>query len=121
MTLPARIHEADLPPAPAHLSAEAQAWWSATVAEFDLQGHHLRLLRLAAEAWDRCQQARQALAAGGLTYEDRFGAPRTRPEIAVERDSRLAFARLVRELGLDVAPPAEAPRPPILRHSRRGV
>jgi hypothetical protein len=55
-------------------------------------------------------QAREALK-GGLTYEDRFGCPRARPEIAVERDSRIGFARLVRELGLDVNNPDDA-RPP---------
>ena len=52
-----------------------------------------------------------------MTYEDRFGAPRARPEVAIERDSRLAIARLVRELGLDVATPANS-RPPALRANR---
>lgn len=118
-TQPIKTHEPKLPAAPEHLSAECQAWWAATVAEFALEEHHLRLLRLAAEAWDRTQQARVALAEHGLTYEDRFGAPRSRPEVAVERDNRLAFARLLRELGLDVAPPQES-RPHVLRHSRRG-
>jgi phage terminase small subunit len=71
----------------------------------------------ACEAWDRSEQAREALAKHGMTYEDRFGAPRSRPEIAIERDSRLAFARLVRELGLNVAPPLESP-PPALKANR---
>jgi phage terminase small subunit len=81
----------------------------------------MKLLTLAAEAWDRCQQAREALAKHGLTFEDRFGCPRSRPEIAVERDSRLAFARLLRELDLDVEPPPDGSRPPGLRsNSNRG-
>lgn len=101
----------DLPTPPAHLSAESRAWWSGVVEAFVLESHHLRLLTLAAEAWDRCQQARKALTKGGLTYLDRFKQPHARPELKVEADSRIAFARLLRELGLDISPPAET-RPP---------
>lgn len=107
--------------APEYLSEDAAAWWRQVNREFELEPHHLRLLTLAAEAWDRCQEARAILAASGLTYEDRFGAPRARPEIAVERDSRLAFARLLRELDLDAVPPPELLRPPALRSNRSAV
>jgi hypothetical protein len=81
------------------------------VAEFRLEEHHERLLTLAGEAWDRATEAREALAEHGLTYVDRFDQPRARPEVAIERDSRLAFARLIRELDLDGEPLAE-PRIP---------
>jgi hypothetical protein len=82
------------------------------VAEFDLEHHHLRILRLACEAWDRGQEAREAVAEHGSVYVDRFGQPRARPEIAIERDARISFARLMRELALDVDGPDEAGRPP---------
>ncbi|MDO8500459.1 MAG: hypothetical protein Q7S20_01290 [Gemmatimonadaceae bacterium] len=81
------------------------------VADFELEPHHRRLLTLAGEAWDRTQQAREALAKFGVIYLDRFGSPKARPEVAIERDSRTSFARLLRELALDVDPPAES-RPP---------
>jgi hypothetical protein len=68
-------------------------------------------LTLAAEAWDRAEQAREAIAQHGMTFMDRFGQPHARPEIAIERDNRIAFARLLRELALDVEAP-DAPRPP---------
>lgn len=97
--------------APSHLSEESRKWWQSIIAEYELESHHLRLLRLAAEAWDRCQQARRRLQKHGMTYDDRFGQPKSRPEVAIERDSRLAFARLVRELGFDVADPDQS-RPP---------
>jgi phage terminase small subunit len=75
---------------------------------------------LACEAWDRAQQARAAIESTGLTYTNRFNDPVLRPEVAVERDSRLAFARLIRELDLDVDPPSESrSRPPALKSNRR--
>ncbi|MBA4107892.1 MAG: hypothetical protein C0485_19340 [Pirellula sp.] len=99
--------------APPHLSPSAAEWFDGVLEEFDLEPHHIRLLTLAAEAWDRGVQAREALKEHGMTYLDRFGAPHARPEIAIERDCRIAFARLVRELALDVSEPAEV-RPPSL-------
>jgi phage terminase small subunit len=74
------------------------------VAEIDLEPHRLRLLQLAGEAWDRACEARQAVAKHGLTFEGKDG-PRPRPEVAIERDARIAFARLVRDLALDVPIP----------------
>ena len=107
------------PKPPRHLRAKTRRWFTSVCSNYELEEHHLRLLTLASEAWDRCEQARQILDREGLTYDDRFGAPRARPEITVERDSRLAFSRLVRELDLDVAPPVEGSRPPALRSIRR--
>src|SRR5262245_64650163 len=102
--------------APAHLRPATREWFDSVVADYELENHHLRLLTLAAEAWDRCEEAREAIAEHGTVFTDRFGAPRARPEIAIERDSRIAFARLVRELSLDVETPSDASRPPALRY-----
>lgn len=108
---------------PDHLRPPTAAWWATVTADFDLEPHHVRLLTLAAEAWDRGQQAREILATEGLTYSDRFEQPRARPEVAIERDSRVAFARLLRELALDVEGPAdESVRPPIIKPTiKRGA
>jgi hypothetical protein len=89
------------------------------VSEFQLEPHHLRLLQLAAESWDRGVQAREAIQTLGLTYVDRFDQPRARPEIAIERDSRIAFARLLRELALDVSEPGESRPPSIVGNGDR--
>ena len=99
------------PKPPKHLRPATKRWWSAVVEEFALELHHIRLLTRASESWDRGEEAREAIAEHGLVYTDRFGAPRARPEVAVERDSRIGFARLLRELALDVEAP-EAPRAP---------
>jgi P27 family predicted phage terminase small subunit len=107
------------PPPPAHLSASTKKWWKSVVAEFLLEEHHRHLLKLACEALDRAEGARETLATLGTTYTDRFGAPRARPEVAIERDARISFARLVRELDLDTEVPSSGHRPPPLRSNRR--
>lgn len=106
------------PKPPTHLRAPTATWFTHVVAEFTLDEHHVRILTLAAEAWDRCCQAREVLDRDGLTYVDRFGSPRARPEIAIERDSRLAFVRCLRELALDGIDTPEAPRPPLVAAGR---
>jgi len=60
-----------------------------------------KLVILAAEALDRASTARRQLQREGITYTDRFGAPRAHPAVAIERDARASFSRLVAQLGLD--------------------
>lgn len=113
--------KAKTPKAPAHLSDPTRAWWRSVVRDYALEPHHMRLLQAAAECWDRLQEARELLARDGLVIEGREGGMRPHPAAAIERDSRIAFARLVRELDLDVEPPAAAARrPPPLTSNRRG-
>ncbi len=96
---------------PEHLQPATAEWWEATCTAYVLEPHHVRLLTLAAEAWDRGQEARQILAADGITVTDRFDQVRPHPAVAIERDARLSFARLMRELDLD-SEPAPLSRPP---------
>jgi phage terminase small subunit len=79
---------------PRHLRSDTAVWFTSALKEYELDSHHVRLLTKACEAWDRSEQAREAIAKHGLTYTDRFNSPRSRPECAIERDSRLAFAGL---------------------------
>lgn len=104
---------------PDHLAPATRAWFAQVVADYALEPHHLKLLTLAAESWDRCVEARLSLAEHGLVYSDRWGSPRCRPEVAVERDSRIAFARLCRELDLNEDATPLPARPPALHSNRR--
>lgn len=101
------------PKAPKHLQAATRRWWTAVVGEYELEDHHIRLLTLAAEAFDRCVAARETIEAEGAYYTNRFGEPRAHPAVAVERDSKIQFARLLRELDLDGGPEPDPriPRP----------
>ena len=81
------------------------------MAAYELESHHLRILQAACEAWDRYSEARETLAKEGVIYHDRFGQPRSHPCIGIERDSRLAFAKLLKSLDLDIEPPGPNGRP----------
>jgi phage terminase small subunit len=110
----------EAPPPPAHLSPSARYWWQTTVDRYVLEEHHVRLLQLCCEAWDRSQKARAQIDAEGLTVAGREGV-KPHPCIAIERDARLAVARLVRELDLDVGPPVSERAGPVgLFSNRRG-
>ncbi len=98
------------PPAPAHLTAEAKALWRSVLREYQLEAHHVPVLQAACEAQDRMNEARCAIDRDGAYVEGRFGL-KAHPAIAVERDSRLAMVRCLRELGLDLESPATS-RPP---------
>jgi P27 family predicted phage terminase small subunit len=86
--------------APSHLRPATRAWFEAVLAGYVMEEHHVRLLTLAGEAWDRNTEARERLAKDGLTIEGREGM-KVHPCVAIERDARAAFARLVAQLGLD--------------------
>ena len=106
---------------PGYLAPATRRWWKSVVESWELEDHHVRLLTLAAASWDRAEQARELLAVHGLTFMDeKLKRPTARPEVAIERDSRIAFARFLRELDLDVEPPKEiSKRPPALRSIAR--
>lgn len=61
---------------PAHLSKESTVFFRKTVESYELDDHHLLLLSKAMEAQDLAEKCRKILDKEGLTYTDRFGAPR---------------------------------------------
>ena len=103
---------------PTHLSPETAQWWRSVMSEYALEPHHIRLLTLAAEAYDSAQDAREILQREGKIFIDRFDQPKPRPEVAIQRDSAIGFARMLRELDLDIAEPTDRSRPPSLLSNR---
>jgi P27 family predicted phage terminase small subunit len=101
--------------APSHLGRGGRRLWRAIVRAYELEPHHLAILRAAAEAQDRMDAARAEIERDGLTIAGRYG-PRAHPAVAIERDSRQALYRGLRELGLDLG--AET-RPPSAFQARR--
>ncbi len=99
------------PAPPEHLSERARAWWDDVVNGYALEPHHVHLLRLACEALDRAEQARQLLEKDGLTVATAAGSVKEHPAAAVEREAARTFMRLVRELGINVGEARPAGRP----------
>ena len=101
--------------APKHLRKETKVFWCSVVRDFHMEPHHTRVLTHACETWDRVVEAREAVASTGPFFKNRHGEIKPHPGLAVERDGRALFARLIRELNLDVDSPAEPySRPPRL-------
>ena len=77
---------------------KTRRWWQSVAKAHKLTEAQRHLLTLAGETWDRSTQARRILEQDGLIFLDRFGQPRPRPEVTIEKDAKLLFARLMREL-----------------------
>jgi hypothetical protein len=61
--------------APKHLRPDTRRWFYSVVRGWKLDEHHRMLLQQAAECWDRCEAARDAIAASGLTVKSARGGP----------------------------------------------
>src|SRR6266540_463623 len=83
------------PDPPGHLSKKMKDFWRGVFELDNPQPYHILLLTKACESFDRAEHARRILKKEGLTFEDRFGAPHARPEVAIERDHRALFAKLL--------------------------
>jgi P27 family predicted phage terminase small subunit len=97
--------------APSYLAAEGRAFFERITEEFELDAPALQTLALACKQLDRLAEARQVLQREPVVVPDRFGFPKTHPAVEVERNAAVAFARLMREIGLDLEPPSDV-RPP---------
>ncbi len=100
------------PEPPSYLSASAAAWWRRVEDEYELEEHHLRLLTLAAGAWDRVQTAREIIDREGTTIVNNHGNTVLRPEAQLEQRASVVFSRLLRELGLGDDDESDGPRLP---------
>ena len=99
--------------APSHLSKEAKKIFKDLCAEYgidDVAG--LRILRVALEAFDRAQAAREAIEKDGMTVTDKFNQVKPHPLLPVERDSRAAFLAGLKHLNLDLEPLKSRPGRP---------
>jgi hypothetical protein len=75
--------------------------------------HDLRRLDLAAHCLDRIEECRAVIELEGAFVKDRFEQSRENPAVKCERDQKVVFCRIIRELNLDIEAPKES-RPPAL-------
>jgi hypothetical protein len=96
-------------PIPRHLSKSTRQWVRQIIDDYSLESHHLKILFSAGEALDRIGQARAQIERDGSYFTDRFGAPRPHPGLQIERDNRVCFVRMLRELNLSEDAPEARP------------
>jgi phage terminase small subunit len=99
-----------LPRPPRHRSAPARRLWRETVESYELERHHLELLERACRALDHAIEAEKIIRRDGLVVDGRYGV-RAHPAVAIARDARIAFARILREIDLEGVADAD-PRAP---------
>lgn len=88
--------------APGHLSDEAAEKWEELRVEWRIDDKAgLMMLTKAFEAWDRAERCRIRIDEDGEAITDRFDQMKPHPLLACERDSRAAFASLIRQLGIE--------------------
>ncbi|MEE8586434.1 MAG: P27 family phage terminase small subunit [Acidobacteriota bacterium] len=90
--------------APQFLAKSTREWWLRVVEEYDLEEHHRGQLTLTLDAWDEWHRHKEFLEEHGETYNDRFGAPKKRPQWEMKRDAKTAYFRCLRDLDLDIDP-----------------
>ena len=97
------------PPTPGGLGEAGGALWAAVVRDYAVADWQLPVLEAAAREADQAAEAEAAAQADGPFILDRYRSPKPHPGIAVARSSRLAVARLLRQLNLE--PVEEHPGP----------
>jgi hypothetical protein len=88
------------PSPPGHLSRKMKKFWISVFESKTLDARETLIFLKALESHDRAEQARRIIKNQGLTFIDRFNSPRVRPEVAIERDNRAAFAKLIATIHL---------------------
>jgi len=88
---------------PKHLSIKAKRFYKEIFEDFTIDDSAGRALLLAAaEAYQRCNEAREIIKkSGGPVIVDRFGQPKPHPAVAIERDSRTQVIAALRALNLN--------------------
>jgi hypothetical protein len=97
---------------PRSLKVKGKQFYKQVLSEYVFENsHHFTLLEQAAACLDRIHEAGELLERERHIIKDRFEQLKEHPAAKMERDNKILFARLLRELGLDLAK-AEMSRPP---------
>ena len=94
---------------------ESRNFYKHISGSWELEQHHLVLLENACHCLDRILSDRKILNEEKRFFVDRYEQPREHPAAISERQNKILFSRILRELNLD-AEITETPRPPSLRY-----
>jgi hypothetical protein len=90
---------------PGHLSRKAREWVEVILKDYDLEPHQVEILIQAGATWDRIEKSRKQIEKDGAYIRGHLGCLKSHPALADERNGRVVFARLLRELNLEVEGP----------------
>lgn len=77
------------------------------------ESHDFTRLDLLAHTFDQILECQNTIEKEGIFIKDRFMQPRENPALKSQRDLKVVFCRIIRELNLDLQPGKE-PRVPSL-------
>lgn len=78
--------------------------------QFD-EVHDFERLNLACHCLDRVHECQAILATEGLFIKDRFEISKPHPGIEIEKNQKVLFIRILRELNLDISKPKDLRTP----------
>jgi P27 family predicted phage terminase small subunit len=92
---------------PKNLSARGpgRKFWRQVHSQYEVvEEHDLRLLEMCCDCLDKIADAEATIQSEGAYYNDRWNQPRQHPAHKEIKDNKSLFARLVREMGLNLEP-----------------
>ena len=100
------------PTTPKHLTEYSKKWYLQILKDYELSVSELEVLKMACEALDTCEQARQEVQEHGLLIKGRYDNVRENPAVRLQMQAAASFAKLLKSLGLDEdsSPLATKPR-----------
>ena len=101
-----------IPRAPSNLQKAGKVFWKKIHSEYLFEtAHDLERLVQACGCLDQIAGGEARIKEEGLFQKDRYGQIKEHCAVKLIRDNRILFARLIREIGLDLEKPKES-RPP---------
>lgn len=98
---------------PKHLSAESKKWWNKIEEGWKLTPDSYILLKVALEAYDEVQQARETIKRHGGVVKYPSGIVRVNPAHMILKVARQNFLQAWKMLNFGIEPPGEIGRPAI--------
>ncbi len=97
---------------PKDLKKTGKIFYNKVLSEYELtDAHDLERLAMAAKCLDNVKEAENRVSSDGMFTRNRYGNTTEHPGLKTIKDMRLLFIKIIRELGLDITPPADS-RPP---------
>jgi len=96
---------------PKDLKKTGRAFWKRVLTEYQLEeAHDLQRLQMAARCLDDIDDAEKKIETDGMFVTDRYGQIKEHSAGKVQRENRIIFCRIIRELALDLSEDTRPPR-----------